>query len=118
MAIRGMKSPRVRTAMRVMAGCLLFAGFAFHAAAGGGGDQGISEKTERGVSELPYSQGRSFATLDEYLIHLKSLGAIDISYYELMSDGKYHLKSAFPSKYPGPTVFTRRQLLEKYGFDE
>lgn len=101
-----------------MAGFLIFAGAAFHAFATGASDQGISGKAEKGVSELPFSQGRSFATLDDYLIHLKSLGAIDISYYELMSDGKYHLKSAFPSKYPGPTVFTRRQLLEKYGFDE
>jgi hypothetical protein len=113
-----MQTPGGRAATWMVAGFLIFAGAAFHPGAVEARDQGILERTGKGVSELPFSQGRSFATLDEYLDHLKSLGAIDISYYELMPDGKYHLKSAFPSKYPGPTVFTRQELLEKYGFDE
>lgn len=113
-----MKLPASAKFLLASAGGVVVAGLAWYASLEGARDQGISEKAEKGVSELPFSEGRSFATLDEYLIHLKSLGAIDISYYELMDDGKYHLKSAFPSKYPGPTVFTRRELLEKYGFDE
>ncbi len=69
------------------------------------------------VSGLPHAEGQSFATLDAYLAHLEKLGEIGISWYERMPDGRYQL---IRRRRPGtaPEVFTRQELLGRFGFDE
>ena len=69
-----------------------------------------------GVSGLPSSFGRSFATLDEYLAHLRQYaGPIDQPWYQEVEPGVYELvTSTHPA--PPPRRFTREQLMREYGF--
>lgn len=70
-----------------------------------------------GMADLPHAEGQRFATLDAYLAHLEKLGAYDIAWYRRLPDGRYRLirRSA-----PGtaPQIFTRQELLERFGFSE
>lgn len=67
--------------------------------------------------ERPFSQGQSFATLDAYLAHLERLGPIDITWYQRRPDGTYEMIQRRPPGTP-PTIFTRQQLLDRFGFSE
>ena len=66
-------------------------------------------------TELPFAQGQSFETLDAYLTHLDTLGTIGITWYRALPDGRYE---AVRRRAPGtpPTIFTRQELLDRYGF--
>jgi len=66
---------------------------------------------------LPHADGRHFETLDAYLAHLEELGTIGIAWYERRPDGRYQLITRRP---PGqaPEIFTRQELLERFGFAE
>ena len=70
------------------------------------------------VSGLPMSQGKSFETLDEYLEHRRVLGHQDAPFYTEVEPGVYELWGG--RKPPGvtPPRFTRRQLLEQFGFEQ
>lgn len=69
------------------------------------------------VSGLPHAGGRQFASLDDYLAFLKQRGAMDIPWYELQPDGRYlYIRGRGSAN--NPQYFTRRQLLEKFGFSE
>lgn len=67
--------------------------------------------------DLPHAQGRSFERLDDYLAHLENLGAYGITWFQRQPDGRYVEVQRRP---PGqePPVFTRAELLERFGFDE
>jgi len=67
------------------------------------------------VPDLPHAEGQRFETLDAYLAHLQELGTIGIAWYERLPDGRYQL---IKRRVPGtePEIFTRRELLEKFGF--
>ena len=69
----------------------------------------------RPVAGLPFSQGRSFATLDDYLAFLKARGAHDVPWYREARPGVYELVTR---RRPGtpPQLFTREQLAQKFGF--
>ena len=71
------------------------------------------------VRNLPHAQGRGFATLDEYLDHLKDMAAQDRPYYEEISPGLYRLivGRRFPGDMDQDDKFTRTELLVKFGFD-
>lgn len=69
------------------------------------------------VSGLPHAGGRSFASLDAYLAFLKERGAMDIPFYDLQPDGRY-LYNKGRGTMNDPHYFTRRQLMEKFGFSE
>lgn len=71
-----------------------------------------------GTGTLPHSQGKSFETLDAYLSHRKKLGAQDRPYYERVGPDQYQLMIGRGSRGKPPQYFTRRQLLEKYGFSQ
>lgn len=79
-------------------------------ALGNGGAAG-----EGGTKALPFAQGQSFETLDAYLAHLETLGTIGIRWYQRRPDGSYVVVERLP---PGsaPQIFTRQELLERYGF--
>lgn len=85
--------------------------------AGGGAlvpNDAKSNETEPG---LPHAEGKNFGTLDAYLAHLETLGEIGIAWYERMPDGRYQL---IKRRMPGsePEVFTRQELLDRFGFQE
>lgn len=68
------------------------------------------------VSGLPFSHGRSFATLDEYLAHLRDhAGPIGQSWYRQAGSDTYELMVTSVPRGRLET-FTRRQLMERYGF--
>lgn len=79
-----------------------------------------SEAPRSGVANLPFSQGRTFATLDEYLVHRRNLSAIDIPYYEQVAPGVYRLTGGMRRLSPGeqPQTFTRAELAAEFGFPE
>lgn len=68
------------------------------------------------VRGLPSSFGRSFATLDEYLEHLRNYaGPVDQPWYRKVGSDSYELvTSQRPAR--APQVFTREELMRKYGF--
>jgi hypothetical protein len=65
---------------------------------------------------LPYSHGRSFATLDEYLEHLRRYaGPVGQPWYRRVGGDRYELVTTRVP--PGePQVFTREELMRRYGF--
>lgn len=68
--------------------------------------------------DLPYAQGRSFKTLDEYLAWRRRLGTMDRPFYEEIAPGVYRLVSG--RRLPGQEdkLFTRQQLMEQFGFSQ
>lgn len=76
----------------------------------------VAENSEqRPVANLPFAQGRAFASLDAYLEFRKSRGAYDVPWYREIKPRVYELVSR---RGPGtqPETFTREQLAEKFGF--
>jgi hypothetical protein len=69
-----------------------------------------------GVRDLPSSFGRSFATLDEYLEHLRRYaGPVDQPWYREVRPGVYeYVTSIRPA--PAPKTYTREQLMREFGF--
>jgi hypothetical protein len=67
-------------------------------------------------TDLPHADGRHFESLDTYLAHLQELGTIGIAWFEAMPDGRYQLITRRP---PGqePEIFTREDLLQRFGFE-
>jgi hypothetical protein len=70
---------------------------------------------EASASELPFAQGRSFATLDDYLAHLRRRGATGVPFYREVSPGVYELVAR---RGPGarPERATRDELMRRFGF--
>ncbi len=80
-------------------------------------DHAVSgEKTVKRDEPLPFSWGQSFPDLDSYLDHLRQLGPRDIPYYERMADGRYQLMTGLNRDPSIKRIFTRAELLAKYGF--
>jgi hypothetical protein len=80
------------------------------------------EKAERSASGarpikgLPESYGRSFRSLDGYLVHLQCNAApVDASWWLEVKPGVYrHMKTATNAK---PEMATRAELKQRFGFD-
>jgi hypothetical protein len=69
-----------------------------------------------GVRDLPSSFGRSFATLDEYLAHLRNnAGPIDLPWYREIRPGVYEYVTTMRPAPPSKT-YTREELMRQYGF--
>jgi hypothetical protein len=66
---------------------------------------------------LPFAQGQSFDRLDAYLAHLERLGTMGITWYQRRPDGRYTMVQRRP---PGtaPQIFTRKELLDRFGFEQ
>ena len=71
----------------------------------------------RRIGTLPFAHGKTFATLDAYLAHRETLGAIDAPWYRCIATDRYELVTRGA---PGSAVqtFTRAELAEKFGFEE
>ncbi|HEX8308280.1 MAG TPA: hypothetical protein VF645_07655 [Allosphingosinicella sp.] len=69
-----------------------------------------------GVRDLPSSFGRSFATLDDYLGHLRDhAGPIDLPWYRQIRPGIYEYVTSIRPASPTRT-YTREELMRTYGF--
>ena len=71
--------------------------------------------TGGGVANLPFSHGRSFQTLDEYLEHLERHAApIDQPWWREVRPGVYQHVKRLPGA--APEVATRAELMKRFGF--
>lgn len=69
-----------------------------------------------GVRGLPSSFGRSFATLDEYLEHLRRYaGPVDQPWYRKTGPDSYEMVTTMQPA-PPPQTYTRQELMRKFGF--
>jgi hypothetical protein len=69
-----------------------------------------------GVRNLPSSFGRSFASLDEYLEHLRRYaGPVDQPWYREIRPGEYELVTTMTPAQPRRN-YTRAQLMREFGF--
>ena len=80
----------------------------------------MGSRTGAGVANLPDSWGKRFATLDEYLEHLRChAGPIDKPWYREVRPGVYVLQTGNLRVLGGnapKSTFTREQLERKFGF--
>ena len=74
--------------------------------------------TPEGVAGLPASDGKTFATLDDYLAHLEVKGHTDRPFWERMKDGRYRWNTGRGMQFREPKYATREELLKQYGFSE
>lgn len=67
-------------------------------------------------ADLPFAQGKTFVSLDDYLAFLKKRGATDVPWYREVAPGVYELVGR---RGPGAAAhtYTRAQLMERFGFD-
>lgn len=76
-----------------------------------------AQQSEKRVTKAPPLNQR-FATLDDYLAFRAKGAAIDKSWYREIRPGVYRLEKGL---YRGPdteqTIFTRAELMKKYGFN-
>lgn len=71
---------------------------------------------ENTVRRLPFAHGRSFATLDDYLAHLRDrAGPIGQPWYRELRPGVYELVT---SRAPAgaPEIHSREELMRRFGF--
>ena len=82
--------------------------------------ESIEPEMSQPVADLPYSQGMSFSTLDAYLAHLQRLSAQDRPYYEEVEPGRYRFRVGrrILGRAEDEHVYTREELLERFGFSE
>jgi hypothetical protein len=68
------------------------------------------------VAQLPFAHGRSFATLDDYLAHLRQYaGPVGQPWYREIRPGVYERVTSMRTD-GEPETFTRAQLMERFGF--
>jgi hypothetical protein len=66
------------------------------------------------VANLPFSRGRNFCCLDEYLAHLEQQGAIDLPWWRQISPGVYERVVRMPGA--ERETATREELMRRFGF--
>lgn len=74
------------------------------------------EPGENTVRRLPFAHGRGFATLDDYLAHLRDrAGPVGQPWYRELRPGVYELVT---SRVPAgaPQIHTREELMRRFGF--
>ncbi|MEZ5897082.1 MAG: hypothetical protein R3C40_10270 [Parvularculaceae bacterium] len=78
-------------------------------------DTAMAEPTgDSGVADLPYSRGKVFHSLDEYLAHLEQNSFIDLPYWREVKPGVYEWIVRMPGA--KSEFATREELMERYGF--
>ena len=73
----------------------------------------MTSSQEAGKSNSPADK---FSTLDEYLAHLKKLGAQDYPFYERAGPDRYKLNVGRGGNRQPAQYFTRDELMKKFGF--
>ena len=78
-------------------------------------NQSAAGTSGQAVAGLPFSHGKSFRTLDEYLAHLERHAApIDQPWWRQISPGVYEHVKRMPGA-PRETA-TREELMKRFGF--
>jgi hypothetical protein len=74
-----------------------------------------NEESQAAVAGLPFAQGRTFTSLDDYLEFRRSRGTSDVPWYREIKPGTYELISR---RGPGAErkFYTREELARKFGF--
>ena len=85
-----------------------------HAQSEGTQSEGADSACGEPVSNLPFSRGRAFATLDEYLAYLELQGAIDLPWWRQIGRGVYERVVRMPEAQR--ETATREQLMSRFGF--
>ncbi len=76
---------------------------------------GAGAATGEGVAGLPFSHGKTFRTLDEYLKHLERYaGPIDQPWWREIRPGVYEHVKRMPGA--APEIATRAELMKRFGF--
>jgi hypothetical protein len=65
--------------------------------------------------DLPFGQGLSFATLDEYLAHLQRRGATGVPFYREVRPDLFELVAGRGRGIPAESA-TRTELMRRFGF--
>jgi hypothetical protein len=74
---------------------------------------GSSEKND-GVANLPFARGAIFHCLDDYLVHLRANGAIDLPWWREISPGVYEHVVRMTGA--DREIATRADLMQRFGF--
>ena len=74
----------------------------------------VSTPASEGVANLPYARGKTFRTLDEYLAHLETQGAVDLPWWREIRPGVYERVTSMPEA--RREVATREELMRRFGF--
>ena len=85
-----------------------------HTESEGAQSEGEDSACGEPVSNLPFSRGRAFATLDEYLAYLELQGAIDLPWWRQIGRGVYERVVRMPEAQR--ETATREQLMSRFGF--
>ena len=71
---------------------------------------------DRPVRQLPHAHGRTFATLEEYLEHLRNYaGPVGQAWYRRVGTDTYELVTTSIPR-GEPQIFTREELMRRFGF--
>lgn len=75
------------------------------------------QAAEGAVSDLPYSRGQSFSSLDEYLSYLERMnGPIDLPYWRRIGPDLFEQAVRMPGIDTPPERATREELEQRFGF--
>ena len=75
-----------------------------------------SGRTGEGVTGLPYAEGETFSTLDEYLAYLERRSVVDVPYYKEVEPGIYERQIQVRRPGETPERRTRAELEREFGF--
>jgi hypothetical protein len=98
-----------RSALGLLGSCLAGAALVLAPPAGANGGAVPPDR--------PFAMGHDFEALDDYLAHLQELGGMGITWYERQPDGTYMMIRRRPPGTP-PEIFTRQELLDRFGFEQ
>jgi hypothetical protein len=99
--------------MKKLTRAILVAGTGIIAAMGGTDDA----EAGKSISGLPYAEGRTFATLDDYLAHLKERSTIGVPHYVEVAPGVFVRQGQVAPRGEKPARMTREELRRQFGFD-
>lgn len=112
-----------KTAVRLSIAAVAFVGLAWYVLAGR--DHGDDERASHGggmteTGSTPkgaQAPAQRFATLDDYLRFLKENSAMDLPFYRPVGPDTYEYVTGRGQKLPRPQ-FTRKELMDKFGFEK
>lgn len=76
--------------------------------------ESVAVQPSEGVPNLPYARGKTFRTLDEYLVHLEAQGAVDLPWWREIRPGVYERVTSMPEARREEA--TRAELMRRFGF--
>jgi hypothetical protein len=88
-------------------------------AAPDGKQEGKHVSDEAPPKKLPYARGKSFDSLDAYLLYLQTYnGPIDLPYWRPVGGDRFEHVRGRMTPPPEPEFATREELMERFGFEK